>query len=638
MEDNMNNINKSIGLAVLAFFLLIPFACNWINDKTRDEYNELIGNTTTVDMFTTSSTSTTIDAYASTTTTTTTITPSTTTIAPTTTSTSTTIAPLYEVTFNSDGGSFVNSQTINYGGKVTQPIDPTKTNYIFSGWYKESTLINLWNFDLDTITTNTILYAGWMFDSNPALWAKSVTAGTDTSEFNSVAVDSSGNVYAAGYQKGTGSYTYGEGVSVAGSYAGTDYYDGNVVLVKYNSSGAALWAKSVTAGTDTSEFNSVAVDSSGNIYAAGYQRGTGSYTYGEGVSVAGSYSGYNVVLVKYDSSGTALWAKSVTAGASWSLFYSVAVDSSGNVYAAGHQGGTGSFTYGEGVSVAGSYSGSNVVLVKYDSSGTALWAKSVTAGNDYSRFYSVAVDSSGNVYAAGYQDGRGSFTYGEGVSVAGTYWNNNVVLVKYNSSGNALWARSVTAGNDRSEFNSVAVDSSGNVYAAGYQDDTGSYTYGEGVSVAETYWSNNVVLVKYNSSGTALWAKSVTAGTSYSRFYSVAVDSSGNVYAAGYQYGTGSLTYGEGVSVAGSYSDCNVVLVKYDSSGTALWAKSVTAGDDYSEFNSVAVDSSGNVYAAGYQRGMESYTYGPGVSVAGSYSGTNYYDVNVVLVKYGATP
>ncbi|HPY88735.1 MAG TPA: InlB B-repeat-containing protein [Spirochaetota bacterium] len=634
----MNNINKSIGLAVLAFFLLIPFACNWINDKTRDEYNELIGNTTTVDMFTTSSTSTTIDAYASTTTTTTTITPSTTTIAPTTTSTSTTIAPLYEVTFNSDGGSFVNSQTINYGGKVTQPIDPTKTNYIFSGWYKESTLINLWNFDLDTITTNTILYAGWMFDSNPALWAKSVTAGTDTSEFNSVAVDSSGNVYAAGYQKGTGSYTYGEGVSVAGSYAGTDYYDGNVVLVKYNSSGAALWAKSVTAGTDTSEFNSVAVDSSGNIYAAGYQRGTGSYTYGEGVSVAGSYSGYNVVLVKYDSSGTALWAKSVTAGASWSLFYSVAVDSSGNVYAAGHQGGTGSFTYGEGVSVAGSYSGSNVVLVKYDSSGTALWAKSVTAGNDYSRFYSVAVDSSGNVYAAGYQDGRGSFTYGEGVSVAGTYWNNNVVLVKYNSSGNALWARSVTAGNDRSEFNSVAVDSSGNVYAAGYQDDTGSYTYGEGVSVAGTYWSNNVVLVKYNSSGTALWAKSVTAGTSYSRFYSVAVDSSGNVYAAGYQYGTGSLTYGEGVSVAGSYSDCNVVLVKYDSSGTALWAKSVTAGDDYSEFNSVAVDSSGNVYAAGYQRGMESYTYGPGVSVAGSYSGTNYYDVNVVLVKYGATP
>jgi len=456
---------------------------------TSTSTSTTIASTTT----TSTSTSTTIAPTTTTsTTTTTTIAPTTSTsVASMTTSTSTTIAPLYEVTFNSDGGSFVNSQTINYGGKVTQPIDPTKTNYIFSGWYKESTLINLWNFDSDTITTDTILYAGWMLDSNPALWAKSVTAGNDYSYFNSVAVDSSGNVYAAGYQSRTGSFTYGPGVSVAGSGSS------NVVLVKYNSSGNALWAKSVTAGTSESRFNSVAVDSSGNVYAAGYQRGTGSFTYGPGVSVAGSGSS-NVVLVKYDSSGTALWAKSVTAGYAYSEFNSVAVDSSGNVYAAGYQGGTGSFTYGPGVSVAGSYDGVNVVLVKYDSSGVALWARSVTAGTDTSWFNSVAVDSSGNVYAAGYQGGTGSFTYGAGVSVAGS-GSSNVVLVKYNSSGTALWAKSVTAGTNWSKFNSVAVDSSGNVYAAGYQSGTGSYTYGPGVSVAGSYSNWNVVLVKYGA-------------------------------------------------------------------------------------------------------------------------------------------
>jgi len=393
----------------------------------------------------------------------------------------------------------------------------------------------------------------------------------------------------------------------------------------------ALWAKSVTAGTSYSQFYSVAVDSSGNVYAAGYQKGTGSFTYGEGVSVAGTNSSWNVVLVKYNSSGNALWAKSITAGTSLSEFNSVAVDSSGNVYAAGRQNRTGSFTYGPGVSVAGSYAdGDNVVLVKYNSSGTALWAKSVTAGNDYSEFNSVAVDSSGNVYAAGYQEGMGSYTYGEGVSVAGTGLGN-VVLVKYNSTGTALWAKSVTAGNNYSRFSSVAVDSSGNVYAAGYQKGTGSFTYGEGVSVAGSSFSAyNVVLVKYDSSGTALWAKSVTTGSS-SQFNSVAVDSSGNVYAAGYQEGMGSYTYGEGVSVAGSYADgYNVVLVKYDSSGTALWAKSVTTGSS-SQFNSVAVDSSGNVYAAGYQYKTGSFTYGEGVSVAGT--GPN----NVVLVKYDSS-
>ncbi|OQB68623.1 MAG: Beta-propeller repeat protein [Spirochaetes bacterium ADurb.Bin133] len=141
--------------------------------------------------------------------------------------------------------------------------------------------------------------------------------------------------------------------------------------------------------------------------------------------------------------------------------------------------------------------------------------------------------------------------------------------------------------------------------------------------------------MKYDSSGTALWAKSVTAGTNTSSFRSVAVDSSGNVYAAGYQVSTGSYTYGAGVSVAGSSAyRCNVVLVKYNSSGAALWAKSVTSGTSgESQFNSVAVDSSGNIYAAGYQVGTRSYTYGEGVSVAGSST----YSYNVVLVKYGAT-
>ncbi|MBP7551975.1 MAG: InlB B-repeat-containing protein [Spirochaetes bacterium] len=553
------------------------------------------------------------------TTTSTSTTTTTTSSSSTSTITTTSTIPNFIVSFDSQGGSSVESQTIYCQGYVTEPPNPIKVGCTFIGWYKDEDFTASWIFDVNTVTENITLYAKFI----DALWAKSVTAGAYGSTFCSVAVDSSGNVYAAGYQCSTVSYTYGEGVSVAG----TSSSGSNVVLVKYDSSGTALWAKSVTAG-NYSEFFSVAVDSSGNIYAAGRQ-GTGSHTYGDGISVAGT-GALNVVLVKYDSSGTALWAKSVTAGTNESHFNSVAIDSSGNVYAAGEQWRTGSLTYGEGVSVAGTYSsGPNVVLVKYDSSGNALWAKSVTAGIGGSRFYSVAVDSSGNVYAAGYQWGTGSYTYGEGVSVAGASSScDNVILAKYDSSGTALWAKSVTAGTGHSSFNSVAVDSSGNVYAAGYQYG-GSFTYGDGVSVAGT-GALNVVLVKYDSSGNALWAKSVTAGTNESYFNSVAVDSSGNVYAAGYQNRAGSYTYGAGVSVAGTYPDgYNVVLAKYDSSGTALWAKSVTAGTGHSSFNSVAVDSSGNVYAAGEQRGAGSYTYCTGVSVAGTYESNN-----VVIVKY----
>jgi hypothetical protein len=69
--------------------------------------------------------------------------------------------------------------------------------------------------------------------------------------------------------------------------------------VKYDSSGTAQWAWSVSSGSDDSGFGSVAVDGSGNVYAAGGIYGTGTYTFGTGVSAQGTGSGYNVVLVKY---------------------------------------------------------------------------------------------------------------------------------------------------------------------------------------------------------------------------------------------------------------------------------------------------------------------------------------------------
>ncbi|WP_010263340.1 hypothetical protein, partial [Treponema primitia] len=88
-----------------------------------------------------------------------------------------------------------------------------------------------------------------------------------------------------------------------------------------------------------------------------------------------------------------------------------------------------------------------------------------------------------------------------------------------------------------------------------------------------------------------------------------------------------------GVDTTGTATNYNVVLVKYDGVGTALWAKTVTAGSDASYFSSVAVDGSGNVYAAGGQEGTGTFTYDPGVDAAGTNSaGSN--PRNVVLVKY----
>ncbi len=67
----------------------------------------------------------------------------------------------YTVTFNSEGGSSVPSQTVPYGGKVTKPADPTKTGYTFAGWYKDEAYTTQWDFDNDVVTQDITLYAKW---------------------------------------------------------------------------------------------------------------------------------------------------------------------------------------------------------------------------------------------------------------------------------------------------------------------------------------------------------------------------------------------------------------------------------------------------------------------------------------------
>lgn len=70
----------------------------------------------------------------------------------------------YTVTFDSDGGTSIDPQTVEEGGKVTKPTDPTKTGNTFDGWYGDIGLSTPWDFDSDTVTENITLHAKWVAD------------------------------------------------------------------------------------------------------------------------------------------------------------------------------------------------------------------------------------------------------------------------------------------------------------------------------------------------------------------------------------------------------------------------------------------------------------------------------------------
>ncbi len=428
------------------------------------------------------------------------------------------------------------------------------------------------------------------------------------------------------------------GATTVSYYIAPGLLPDNIVVTH---SEAAQWARtSVNAENSFSNFTNVSVASDGSVYAAGFIVGTAAHDFGNNVSTAGTYTGGNIVLVKYNRSGVAQWARTVTAGNDNSYFSCVSVASDGSIYAAGYISGIGVYDFGNNVTATGTYTGSNIVLVKYSSSGLAQWARTVTAGVRDSSFFSVSAASDGSVYAAGFIVGTAAgyttYDFGNNVTTAVMHAVYNLLLVKYSSSGVAQWARTVQ-GDEESIFNSVSVASDGSVYAAGYINGTGNYLFDSllfgGVIARGTYAGSNIVLVKYDSFGVPQWARTVTGGNSNSYFSSVSVAFDGSVYAAGGIgiNGTDTHGFGNNVTAAGTSGVTNILLVKYDSSGVAQWARTVTAESSNSYFYGVSAASDGSVYAAGHigERTV-TYDFGNGITAAGAY----YNGYNNVLVKY----
>ena len=398
--------------------------------------------------------------------------------------------------------------------------------------------------DENTSSGNTDLFVIKYNSSGTKEWTKQLgSSGRDSA--NGVATDSSGNVYVTGV-------TYG-GLDWNTSAGANDLF-----VVKYNSSGTKEWTKQL--GSASSDFaNGVATDSSGNVYVTG-----GTYGGLDGNSKGTS----DLFVVKYNSNGTKEWTKQLGTE-EYDEARGIATDSSGNVYVTG---GT------KGNLNGNSNSGrTDLFVTKFNSSGTRQWTKQLgTSETDLAN--GVATDSSGNVYVTG-------VTYGglDGNTSAG---NSDLFVVKYNSSGTKQWTKQLgSSSRDRSSSRDhargVVTDSSGNVYVTGD-------TYG-GLDNNTNAGSNDLFVVKYNSSGTKEWTKQMGTSSTDSA-NGVVTDSSGNVYVVGGTYGglDGNINAG----------NSDLFVVKYNSSGTKQWTKQMGSSSRDYDYG-VATDSSRNVYVSG---------------------------------------
>lgn len=68
---------------------------------------------------------------------------------------------LKTITFNTQDGTPVDSQSVAKNGKITKPADPIREGYTFGGWYREAACTTAWNFERDTVSEDMTLFAKW---------------------------------------------------------------------------------------------------------------------------------------------------------------------------------------------------------------------------------------------------------------------------------------------------------------------------------------------------------------------------------------------------------------------------------------------------------------------------------------------
>jgi flagellar hook assembly protein FlgD len=170
---------------------------------------------------------------------------------------------------------------------------------------------------------------------------------------------------------------------------------------------------------------------------------------------------------------------------------------------------------------------------------------------------------------------------------AGTFntWGSTYVsyVRKFNSSGQPVWTRFYADQYENSMpvVNALALDASGNLYAAGQAGSAGS-AYINGMWSQESATGKDALLIKYDSNGRMVWSRTYDFVGLEDAALGVAV-TTGPVYLAGYDYRPG----GRDAFMA-RLSPSDGVIVS-----------SLTTGSENGVFNDIELDAAGNVYVAG---------------------------------------
>lgn len=411
-------------------------------------------------------------------------------------------------------------------------------------------------------------------------WAVVPTVPTNNiyTSFDSIAIDSSDNLYVGMSLDGSTANRQinigGGSIQVPISHCSSGDILTKAALFKFNSDGGFQWGSTPASACDiTYVYHSVAVSANG-VYSVGYGSKDYALDLGDGITLsgpAGEHGGPETthgIVTKYNTSGTAVAAMNTSSADNIPTYFFGITANSAGVFVSGYVGNSAT-GFGNGVSVTGSNATGSALLVKYNSSLVAQWASTTVSGSPYARAYAADLDSAGNIYVAVTPQEAGTYDFGNSVTMSTEMFMVGAV-VKYSSSGVAQWARIMTSTADPdsiwAEMNDIKVSPSDQVFVVGEEGIDATYDFDNGITTTTLGAQNdNAFIVQYDTDGNAIWAKTADTGGDGSDYYSLSIDTEGNVVALGDIWGSTGIDFGNGVVVSsGGAGLMNPLIVKYD--------------------------------------------------------------------------
>ena len=425
--------------------------------------------------------------------------------------------------------------------------------------------------------------------------------GSGSDSATAIAIDADGNVYVAGTTSST---------NFPGTTGGAQatYGSNDAFVAKLNQGLTGILQSTYLGGSGADSANAIALDSSGNVYVAGF---TGSLNF-PGTDGGAQTSGA-VFVAKLESSLMSL-IQATHLGTNprpYRNYLAMAIDTGGNVYVTLDI--LGNFVGTDG-GYQCSYEKGGVFVAKLHSSLTSpIQTTCIGLALDYGPYppgtcypslptdpippidadawvSAIAIGAAGNVYLTGTAGGYGFDNYSGKISGfpqldTNCYPAANVFVLMLEPSLTVLSGYYQGGGNG--DFaNAIAIDANGNVYVAGWTRSVGTIQ-GSYAGAQASYGGNEDAFVSGGGKYTYLGGSGSDSATA------IAIGAGGNVYVAGRTTSTNfpGTAGGAQMSYGGTF------VAKLNSSLSSLQSTYLTGLSGGP--TAIAVSTGGNVYVAG---------------------------------------